>query len=110
VSWEIGLLSDTTRRQMWAQWLHTAQGAEMTATPAQTKPPGVADAPTPKLPHERDQSEGNVATKPDPKIVQAKRDIDAGLVDTDMRATPGLDAARREQLVPTPKPTPDKET
>jgi hypothetical protein len=78
----------------------------MTATPSQTTPPGVADEPTPKLPHERDQSEGAVATQPDPKIVQAKRDIDAGLVDTDMRATPGLDAARREQLVPTPKPAP----
>jgi hypothetical protein len=33
-------------------------------------------------------------------MVQAKRDIDAGLVDTDMRATPGLDAQRREHLVP----------
>ena len=40
--------------------------------------------------------------KPDPVIEQAKRDLDAGLVDTDMRATPGLDAGRREQLVPGP--------
>jgi hypothetical protein len=31
---------------------------------------------------------------------QAKRDIDAGKVDTDMRATPGLDAKRRDELVP----------
>jgi hypothetical protein len=31
---------------------------------------------------------------------QAKRDIDAGKVDTDMRATPGLDAKRRAELVP----------
>lgn len=74
----------------------------MTATPTQTTPPGVATAPTPKLPHERDQSEGEVATTPDPRIVQAKKDIDAGLVDTDMRATPGLDAARRRELAPTP--------
>jgi len=78
----------------------------MTATPNQTAPPGVAAEPTPKLPHERDQSEGEVAASPDPKMIQAQRDIDAGLVDTDMRATPGLDAARREQLVPTPTPTP----
>jgi hypothetical protein len=35
-------------------------------------------------------------------IVQAKRDIDAGLVDTDMRATAGLDARRRAKLVPGP--------
>ena len=48
-----------------------------------------------------------MATQPDPQIVQAKRDLDAGLVDTDMRATPGLDAERREQLVPTPQPAPD---
>ena len=48
-----------------------------------------------------------MATQPDPQIVQAKRDLDAGLVDTDMRATPGLDAERREQLVPTPRPAPD---
>ena len=79
----------------------------MTATPKQTTPPGKPDEATPKLPHERDQSEGEVATQPDPQIVQAKRDLDAGLVDTDMRATPGLDAERREQLVPTPQPAPD---
>ena len=66
----------------------------MPATPTQTTPPGKADEPTPKLPHERDQSEGEVATQPDPQIVQAQRDLDAGLDDTDMRATPGLDAER----------------
>ena len=35
-------------------------------------------------------------------MVQAKRDIDAGMVDTDMRATPGLDAELRARLVPGP--------
>jgi len=35
-------------------------------------------------------------------MVQAKRDIDAGLVDTDMRATPGQDAKVRERMVPGP--------
>ena len=54
------------------------------------------------LPHERDQSTGATAAAPDPVIAQAKRDIDAGLVDTDMRATPGLDAKRRAKLVPGP--------
>lgn len=63
----------------------------------------VADLP---LPHERDQSTPSVAHKPDPKMVQAKRDLDAGLVDTDMRATPGLDAHRRAQLVPPPRKPP----
>ena len=55
-----------------------------------------------KLPHERDDSIDTAAAVPDPMIVQAKRDIDAGLVDTDMRVTPGLDAKRRACLVPGP--------
>ncbi len=54
------------------------------------------------LPHERDQSTHSTAAQPDPVIVQAKRDIDAGWVDTDMHATPGLDAQRRATLVPGP--------
>ena len=36
----------------------------------------------------------------DPRIAQAKKDLDAGQVDTDMHATPGLDAQRRARLVP----------
>ena len=40
------------------------------------------------------------AAAPDPLIAQAKRDIDAGQVDTDMRVTPGLDAKRRADIVP----------
>lgn len=55
-----------------------------------------------QLPHERDQSITNVAEAPDPVIQQAKRDIDAGLVDTDMHATPGLDAELRKKMVPGP--------
>jgi hypothetical protein len=35
-------------------------------------------------------------------MAQAKRDFDAGMVDTDMRATPGLDVKRRARLVPGP--------
>lgn len=54
------------------------------------------------LPHERDQSNDATAEAPDPVMVQAQRDIDAGLVDTDMRATPGLNAKRRARLVPGP--------
>ncbi|MDC6169409.1 hypothetical protein [Paucibacter sp. XJ19-41] len=60
------------------------------------------------LPHERDESPDSVAVEPDPLMVQAQRDLDAGQVDTDMRATPGLDAERRARLVPGPggKPRP----
>lgn len=53
------------------------------------------------LPHERDAT-GTTAAVPDPKMIQAKRDIDAGQVDTDMHATPGQNAALRERLVPGP--------
>jgi hypothetical protein len=59
------------------------------------------------MPHERDEKTGEVGHFDDPRIKQAKRDLDAGQVDTDMRATPGLDAAQRERLVPSPT-TPDK--
>jgi len=54
------------------------------------------------LPLERDEAPG--VTNPDPSgvMLQAKRDIESGLVDTDLHATPGLDAARRKQLVPGP--------
>jgi hypothetical protein len=54
------------------------------------------------LPHERDESADATVVAPDPKMAQAKRDIDAGMVDTDMRATPGLDAKVRASLVPGP--------
>lgn len=54
------------------------------------------------LPHERDESHEAARTRPDPVIEQARRDIASGQVDTDMRATPGLDAERRRRLVPTP--------
>ncbi|HET9977234.1 MAG TPA: hypothetical protein VFQ20_07355 [Burkholderiaceae bacterium] len=73
------------------------------ATPARGRKPlnrhtGTALA----LPHERDESPGAVSPEVDPLIAQAQRDLDAGLVDTDMRSTPGLDAQRRAKLVPGP--------
>lgn len=53
------------------------------------------------MPHEHDEAAGGqVAAQPDPMMQQAKRDIDAGQVDTELRSTPGLDAAQRDRLVP----------
>jgi hypothetical protein len=52
-----------------------------------------------KLPHERDESIGAAGQAPRKLIEQARRDLEAGQVDTDMRATPGLDAQRRRKLV-----------
>ncbi len=62
------------------------------------------------MPHERDEFIPQVAPQPDPKMVQAQRDIEAGLVDTDMHATPGLDAARRRKMVPGPGGRPPPST
>ena len=81
-------------------------GRQVATPPRGAKPPTLnPDLP---LPHERDQSIDATAKAPDPQMVQAQRDIDAGLVDTDMRAPPGLDAKRRARLVPGPggKPPP----
>ena len=74
---------------------------QRTLTPASRNPGAdpekdrVADKPSSKGP-----ATGTTAPAPDPKMLQAQRDLDAGLVDTDMRATPGMDAQRRAKLVP----------
>lgn len=65
---------------------------------APLKSTGIADGLA--LPHERDQGPNAVAPAPDAVIEQAKKDLDAGLVDTDMHATPGLDSHLRRKLVP----------
>ena len=57
-----------------------------------------------KLPHERDESLGSAGRSPRQVIEQARRDLEAGQVDTDMRATPGLDAQRRRHLVKSTSP------
>jgi hypothetical protein len=71
------------------------------APEGQTRPPADAEGNDLQLPHERDESTktGTDAATPRESMRQAKADLDAGLVDTDMRATPGLDAQRREELL-----------
>lgn len=54
------------------------------------------------LPHERDESVEGTAAPPNPVIEQAAHDLEAGLVDTDLRATAGLDAERRQALLRKP--------
>ena len=76
-----------------------------TATPPRAHPARAAAESLKKLPSASTQA---TASQPDPVIEQAKRDIDAGQVDTDMRATPGLDADRRKKLVPGPGGKPPK--
>ncbi len=53
----------------------------------------------PPLPHERDQQTSATNPTPDPQIRRAASDLKKGQVDTDLRATPGLDADRRGDLV-----------
>lgn len=75
-----------------------------------TRHPIGQQAPTPRRrgkppqaqPRRRDTATHSKVTEPDPVMVQAKRDIDAGLLDTDMHATPALDAELRAELVPGP--------
>lgn len=55
-----------------------------------------------QLPHERDEDSDMTDGEVDPVILQASKDLERGLVDTDMRATPGLDAQKRERYVPGP--------
>lgn len=69
-----------------------------------------------QLPHERDQSTGSDATggmgtgaagdRQREVLQQAHQDLKDGQVDTDMRATPGLDAQKRQGMVNDPKGAP----
>ena len=74
-------------------------GRQVATPPRGAKEPEPATTPS-SGPPEPDRSAPATSAAPDAVMVQAKRDIDAGLVDTDMRATPGLDATRRARLVP----------
>ncbi|MET4580481.1 hypothetical protein [Ottowia thiooxydans] len=59
-----------------------------------------------RLPHERDQSADSTSSRVDPRIKQAKDDIDAGQVDTDLRQAPGLDAPARKKIMAKPGSSP----
>ena len=52
-----------------------------------------------RLPHERDESTGSDPSPPRKVMEIARRDLDAGLVDTDLRNTAGLDAKQRTKLL-----------
>ena len=63
-----------------------------------TKRPVNAEA-DPRLPHERDESDDSQASPPRPDMQQAARDIEHGLVDTDLHNTPGVEAVRNNTPV-----------
>ncbi len=76
---------------------HPSPPRPRTRGPAQASPRPLSE---PALPHERDERPDPAPVPPDPRIEQAARDLADGQVDTDLRATPGLDAVRRRKLVP----------
>ena len=53
------------------------------------------------LPHERDQSDDtSLGDGTSPKVIrQAARDLEAGLVDTDLRGTPNAGSEKRDELL-----------
>ncbi len=51
------------------------------------------------MPFEQDQSSDSSAEQPHDKMRQAKKDLDAGMVDTDLRNSPGQDAERQRELL-----------
>jgi hypothetical protein len=51
----------------------------------------------PRLPHERDESSDSQGGGPRPVMEQARRDIESGQQDTDLRGTPGLEKPERRQ-------------
>ena len=72
----------------------------MPAATVQTQLQTQDDPPDLRLPHERDQSAvDTTAPAPDPMMVQAAKDLAAGLVDTDLHNLPGLDAERQRTLL-----------
>ena len=51
------------------------------------------------MPHENDQAIGSAGSKPRELMERARRDLEAGQVDTDLHNTPGLDAQRLDELL-----------
>lgn len=70
---------------------------------AEVKTTGPARRTTPRLPHERDESDDSQATAPRKNMQQAHDDLEEGQVDTDLRGTRGVD-----QVGETPNKLPGK--
>lgn len=74
----------------------------------QPSAPAKAKRPRPKtlnasslpLPHERDGAPDTARPQREAKGVQAHKDLTQGQVDTDLHATPGLDAQQLKHLLP----------
>lgn len=78
--------------------------------PANNQPPSGNDETEDamRMPFEQDQSSDSSAEQPHDKMRQAKKDLDAGLVDTDLWGSPGQDAERQRELLEREKARTDK--
>ena len=65
-----------------------------------------AAPPTPRLPHEHDESADSQASKPRKRMQQAAEDIERGLVDTSRSGIQGVDEreAAAEKPIAQPRP------
>lgn len=96
------MTADDRQRNMTSHTRSRPPVGQQVPTPARLRK---AVAPRPAVsvtPNATADADHYTALAPDPAMQQARRDIEAGQVDTDMHATPGLDAALRASLVPGP--------
>ncbi len=64
----------------------------------------------PTLPHERDQAPDEVPAKPRKAMIQAFKDLQRGLVDTDLHGERGVEEVIKQTHLPTSKGSPDATT
>ena len=69
----------------------------VSATLGRPEREGTASIHGPCLPHERDQHLQEQQSGPRANIEQAARDIEAGMIDTDLHDTPGIECVVRER-------------
>ncbi len=58
----------------------------------------------PRLPHEHDESHDSGSSGPREDMQQAYKDLDRGLVDTDLRGARGVEETVRKQKLPAGQP------
>lgn len=84
-----GRRHDTRKRPRNSEATRTHDHGMQSPESGEEKPRG--DYTVPRLPHEHDErTSGEVSDTPDPKLVQAQRDVESGIVDTDRRSAYGL--------------------
>ena len=73
-----------------------------------TKRPVKGGGVTPRMPHERDESDDSQESMPREDMKQAYEDLQNGQVDTDLRETGGVDEVMKERPGTPPEKVPKK--